>query len=295
MIVGVLLAGLAGLLFSPIAARLRGIYLGVASLGLVFIGQHVLNTWTSVTGGFNGRAAPELLAVRLPLRRTRTRCCSSPACRSGEAERLWYLGLVAARRPPTGSPATCCAAAPAARCRPCGTARSRPSVMGVNVQRYKGRVVPGQLDVRRAVRGAVRPVHRQHRAGVLRPRGVDPVPRDDRARRPRLGRGSGARRAVRQRHAAGLPEVRRRRCRSSATAGEGGLAAGEAARFLYGVADRPGDPLRTRRSRRSGRTVPAPRPGPRPARRSRHGADAAATSSSTTDVPSDRPAQGSST
>src|SRR3954454_14118400 len=59
MIVGVLLAGLAGLLFSPIAARLRGIYLGVASLGLVFIGQHLLNTWDSVTGGFNGRAAPE--------------------------------------------------------------------------------------------------------------------------------------------------------------------------------------------------------------------------------------------
>src|SRR3712207_9351143 len=58
-ILGVLLAGLAGLLFSPIAARLRGIYLGVASLSLVFIGQHVLNSWTSVTGGFNGRSAPE--------------------------------------------------------------------------------------------------------------------------------------------------------------------------------------------------------------------------------------------
>lgn len=48
-------AGLAGLLFSPIAARLRGIYLGIASLGLVFIGDHVLNIWGSVTGGFNGR------------------------------------------------------------------------------------------------------------------------------------------------------------------------------------------------------------------------------------------------
>src|ERR687889_746945 len=93
MIVGVLLAGLAGLLFSPIAARLRGIYLGVASLGLVFIGQHVLNTWTSVTGGFNGRSAPEfslfgftfgnkdplLFVAGVPYR---------------EAERLWYQGRV---------------------------------------------------------------------------------------------------------------------------------------------------------------------------------------------------------
>ena len=59
MVVGVLLAGLAGLLFSPLAARLRGIYLGVASLALVFIGVHVLNSWTEVTGGFNGRSAPE--------------------------------------------------------------------------------------------------------------------------------------------------------------------------------------------------------------------------------------------
>jgi branched-chain amino acid transport system permease protein len=46
MILGVLIAGLAGLLFSPVAARLRGIYLGVASLGLVFIGIHLLNTWS---------------------------------------------------------------------------------------------------------------------------------------------------------------------------------------------------------------------------------------------------------
>jgi len=37
MVLAVLLAGAAGLLFSPIAGRLRGIYLGVASLALVFI------------------------------------------------------------------------------------------------------------------------------------------------------------------------------------------------------------------------------------------------------------------
>ena len=59
LVLGVLLAGLAGLLFSPIAARLRGIYLGVASLGLVFIGQHLMNVVTPVTGGFNGRITPK--------------------------------------------------------------------------------------------------------------------------------------------------------------------------------------------------------------------------------------------
>ena len=53
----VALAGLAGLLFSPIAGRLRGIYLGLASIGLVFLGQHVLLNATGITGGFNGRDA----------------------------------------------------------------------------------------------------------------------------------------------------------------------------------------------------------------------------------------------
>ena len=51
----VALAGAAGALFSPIAGRLRGIYLGLASLGLVFLGQHILHNATAVTGGFNGR------------------------------------------------------------------------------------------------------------------------------------------------------------------------------------------------------------------------------------------------
>ncbi|MGY1643556.1 branched-chain amino acid ABC transporter permease [Geodermatophilus sp. SYSU D00703] len=138
LVVGVLLAGLAGLLFSPVAARLRGIYLGVASLGLVFIGVHVLNTWTPVTGGFNGRSVPEfslfgfafgnddpqLFVLGVPFR---------------EAERLWYLGMVLAL-----------AAYVFAR----NLLRSRPgralqtlrdsevaaSVMGVNVQAYKARV-----------------------------------------------------------------------------------------------------------------------------------------------------------
>jgi branched-chain amino acid transport system permease protein len=89
---GVLLSGLAGALFAPVAGRLRGIYLGLATLGLVFLGQHILTNASSVTGGFNGRDAapfslfgfsftatdPDLVVFGVPY---------------GALERLWYLGL----------------------------------------------------------------------------------------------------------------------------------------------------------------------------------------------------------
>ena len=233
---GVLLAGLAGLLFSPIAARLRGIYLGVASLGLVFIGQHVLNTWTSVTGGFNGRAAPDFslfgfrFANKDPLLFIARRAL--PARPSGSGTSAWSSRV--GRLP--GSPRNLLRSRPGRALQTLRDSEVAASVMGVNVQRYKGRVVPGLLDVRRPVRRALRAVDRQHRAGVLRPRGVDPVPRDDRARRPRVGRGRG-----RSARCSSAP------CRWSSSStptslpfvgdpGEGGLAAGEAARFLYGLA-----------------------------------------------------------
>jgi branched-chain amino acid transport system permease protein len=137
MIAATLLAGICGLIFSPVAARLRGIYLGVASIGLVFIGQHLLNTWTTVSGGFNGRTTPtfslfgfsfsdsdpDLFVLGVPF---------------GAAERLWYLGWIIA-------------AIAFLFCR--NLVRSRPgralqtlrdsevaaAVMGVNVQGYKAR------------------------------------------------------------------------------------------------------------------------------------------------------------
>src|SRR5215210_5893904 len=104
----------------------------------VFIGQHVLNSWTSVTGGFNGRSAPEfslfgftfgntdpdLFVLGVPFR---------------EAERLWYLGLVLAL-------ASYLFARNLLRSRPGRALQTlrdsevAASVMGVNVQRYKGRV-----------------------------------------------------------------------------------------------------------------------------------------------------------
>ncbi|MEU7870392.1 branched-chain amino acid ABC transporter permease [Dactylosporangium sp. NPDC049140] len=80
---GVVLAGLAGLAFSPIAARLRHIYLGIASIALVFLGEHVLNVAEPLTGGFNGRLTPDLVGD------TVTVVADVPF---GEYEKLWYVG-----------------------------------------------------------------------------------------------------------------------------------------------------------------------------------------------------------
>jgi branched-chain amino acid transport system permease protein len=92
LVLAVLLAGLCGALFSPISGRLRGIYLGIASIGLVFIGQHILFNASDLTGGFNGRDAepfsiagfnftdgdPDLTVAGVTF---------------GALEKLWYLGL----------------------------------------------------------------------------------------------------------------------------------------------------------------------------------------------------------
>jgi branched-chain amino acid transport system permease protein len=288
MIAGVLVAGLAGLLFSPVAARLRGIYLGVASLGLVFIGQHVLNSWTSVTGGFNGRSAPEfslfgftfgnkdpeLFVVGVPFR---------------EAERLWYLGIVLAL-----------AAYWFAR----NLLRSRPgralqtlrdsevaaSVMGVNVQRYKGRVFlvssmyAGLAGVIYALSiGSIAPESFGLEVSVLYLAMIV---------LGGLGSVGGAALGavfvsamplIFQRYADALPFV--------GSPGEGGLAPGEAARYLFGLAiilvimfEPAGLAGLAGRLRRKGRDPGGGRLTSR---------SSAATSTTTTDVPSDRPAQGS--
>lgn len=93
MIGAVALAGVAGALFSPISGRLRGIYLGIASLGLVFLGQHILFNAEGVTGGFNGRDAEPFSIAGFHFDDT------SPTViifgvNYGQLERLWYLGLV---------------------------------------------------------------------------------------------------------------------------------------------------------------------------------------------------------
>ncbi len=63
-----LVAAAAGVLVAPLATRLRGLYLAIVTLGLVFLGEHVFKEWQSLTGGPGvGReaAVPRLFGYRL--------------------------------------------------------------------------------------------------------------------------------------------------------------------------------------------------------------------------------------
>lgn len=58
------LAGaLVGGVIGPFALRLRGSYLAIITLGLVFLGQHVFENWDSVTGGLTGRSVEAPVAL----------------------------------------------------------------------------------------------------------------------------------------------------------------------------------------------------------------------------------------
>ncbi|WP_185297426.1 branched-chain amino acid ABC transporter permease [Streptomyces finlayi] len=91
-ILAVLLAGAAGGVFSPIAGRLRGAYLGIATLALIFIGQHVLFNAGSLTGGFNGRPVPPLSLFGFTFDDTEVVIAAVPFQSS---EKLWYVALLA--------------------------------------------------------------------------------------------------------------------------------------------------------------------------------------------------------
>jgi branched-chain amino acid transport system permease protein len=94
MVGAVLFAGVLGALFSPIAGRLRGIYLGLASIGLVFIGQHVLFNAKGVTGGFNGRDAEPFSLFGFSFSNSHPDNFVVFGVPYGGLERLWYLGLL---------------------------------------------------------------------------------------------------------------------------------------------------------------------------------------------------------
>lgn len=57
------IGGFIGGCVGPAALRLRGNYLVIVSLGLVIVGQHVFEHWTSVTGGLTGTPVRAAVAI----------------------------------------------------------------------------------------------------------------------------------------------------------------------------------------------------------------------------------------
>lgn len=56
-----LMAAAVGVLVGPTAVRVRGLYLAIVTLGLVFIGEYVFRNWVGLTGGSQaGRSFPRL-------------------------------------------------------------------------------------------------------------------------------------------------------------------------------------------------------------------------------------------
>lgn len=51
ILAGGVAAALCGVIVAPLATRLRGLYLAIVTLGLVFIGTYVFNAWADLTGG----------------------------------------------------------------------------------------------------------------------------------------------------------------------------------------------------------------------------------------------------
>lgn len=58
-----MIGGFIGGVVGPFALRLRGNYLVIVSLGLVFVGQHLFENWTSVTGGLTGTVVRAPVAI----------------------------------------------------------------------------------------------------------------------------------------------------------------------------------------------------------------------------------------
>jgi branched-chain amino acid transport system permease protein len=57
------IGALVGAIVGPFALRLRGNYLAIVSLGLVFIGLHIWNNFESVTGGASGVGGPRAARI----------------------------------------------------------------------------------------------------------------------------------------------------------------------------------------------------------------------------------------
>jgi branched-chain amino acid transport system permease protein len=58
MLAGGVISAAVGLAIGPFALRLRGLYLAIVTVGLVFLVEHVLLHWPAVTGGHRGTSVP---------------------------------------------------------------------------------------------------------------------------------------------------------------------------------------------------------------------------------------------
>jgi branched-chain amino acid transport system permease protein len=89
----VVISGLLGLAFAPVAGRLRGIYLGVASLSLVFLGLWLGQSLESLTGGTSsGRPVPPFELFGFPFTNTQP-APTILGVAIQKQQRLWYLFL----------------------------------------------------------------------------------------------------------------------------------------------------------------------------------------------------------
>jgi branched-chain amino acid transport system permease protein len=78
-------AAVLGLIVAPLASRLRGLYLAIVTLGLVFIGEHLFREWGALTGGAGvGRQGPDPVLFGLDLSR-RTESFS------GDQQMFWLM------------------------------------------------------------------------------------------------------------------------------------------------------------------------------------------------------------
>jgi branched-chain amino acid transport system permease protein len=89
----VLVCGLVGLAFAPVAGRLRGIYLGVASLSLVFLGLWLGQSLELFTGGTSsGRNAPVFSLFGFEFANSQP-APTIAGVAIQKQQRLWYLFL----------------------------------------------------------------------------------------------------------------------------------------------------------------------------------------------------------
>lgn len=94
---GVVIAGVFGLIFSPVAARLSGLYLGLASVSLIFIGEYFFQNATFITGGQQGRPVQsfDLFGITLSGSVPASQRIMIGTFNFDGSARLWLIALIA--------------------------------------------------------------------------------------------------------------------------------------------------------------------------------------------------------